>query len=117
MRQARVGARADGDESFEFTHPLVRAAVYDALDPAWRAAAHRTAGDVFESEGRVDRAAVHLVVAERAGDAVVVARLVDAAERASTRGAIDEAVVLLTRALREPPPRDVRHGILVRNNT
>jgi DNA-binding CsgD family transcriptional regulator len=102
-----------GHETFEFAHPLVRAAVYDALDPAGRAAAHRTAADVLDSEGLIDRAAVHLVVAERAGDAVLVARLTDAAERAATRGAVEEAVVLLRRALQEPPPPAERYAILL----
>jgi hypothetical protein len=102
-----------GRELLEFAHPLVRSAIYDALPPARRAAAHRVAADVLDAEGLTDRGAVHLVVAERAGDAGLVARLLAAAERATTRGAVDEAVVLLSRALEEPPPRAARHRVLM----
>ena len=83
----------------EFVHPLVRAAVYDLLTPARRSALHRQAADVLQAEGMADRAAVHLLAAERAGDAGVVERLVAAADRALAHGAVEEAVVLLRRAL------------------
>jgi DNA-binding SARP family transcriptional activator len=102
-----------GRETLGFVHPLVRAAVYEALDPARRADAHRIAADVLDADGETDRAAVHLVAAERRGDATVVERLVAAAERAAMRGAVDEAVVLLTRALQEPPPQGSRFAILM----
>jgi DNA-binding CsgD family transcriptional regulator len=109
-----VSARILADRgSLEFVHPLVRTAIYDALEPAHRAAAHRRAGDVLETDGLVDRAAVHLLAAERGGDADVVDRLAAAAERALGRGAVDEAVVLLRRALEEPPPPAARCALLM----
>jgi tetratricopeptide (TPR) repeat protein len=98
--EARV---LDGDERLQFVHPLVRSAIYDTLSPAHRAAAHRAAADVLDAEGQADRAAVHLVAGERIGDPAVVARLMTAATRATARGAVDEAIVLLSRALEEPP--------------
>jgi DNA-binding CsgD family transcriptional regulator len=102
-----------GPELLEFAHPLVRSAIYDALSPARRAALHRVAADVLDAERLTDRAAVHLVAAERTGDAGLVTRLVAAAECAATRGAVDEAVVLLSRALEEPPPLAMRYAVLM----
>ena len=104
----------EGQDTFGFVHPLVRAAIYDALRPARRAALHRRAADLLESEGFPDRAAVHLLAAERSGDEGVVVRLVAAAERALGGGAVEEAVVLLRRALEEPPPAEARYRVLVR---
>ena len=110
-----VSARIlEGRDRFGFVHPLVRAAIYDALRPARRAALHRRAADLLESEGLTDRAAVQLLAAERSGDAVVVTRLAAAAERVLGRGAVEEAVVLLRRALEEPPPVEERYRVLVR---
>jgi len=110
-----VSARIlEGRDAFGFVHPLVRAAIYDALRPARRAALHRGAADLLESEGLADRAAVQLLAAERTGDAEVVVRLVVAAERALDGGAVEEAVVLLVRALEEPPPAEERYRVLVR---
>ena len=102
-----------GGESFGFVHPLVRAAIYDALRPARRAGLHRRAADLLNSEGLPDRAAVQLLAAERTGDGEVVGRLVAAAERALGRGAVEEAVVLLRRALEEPPSLEQRYGVLM----
>jgi DNA-binding CsgD family transcriptional regulator len=110
-----VSARIlEGRDTFGFVHPLVRAAIYDALRPARRAALHRGAADLLESEGLADRAAVQLLAAERTGDVGVVGQLEAAAERARGRGAVEEAVVLLRRALEEPPPAQERYQVLVR---
>ena len=110
-----VAAHVPADRgTLEFVHPLVRAAIYDGISPARRAAAHRVAADVLDGEGAADRAAVHLLAAERAGDPGVVERLAAAADRARARGAVEEAVVLLRRALDEPPPPAARHALLVR---
>jgi DNA-binding CsgD family transcriptional regulator len=109
-----IAARILADRGMlEFVHPLVRTAIYDALSPARRAAAHRRAADVLETDGLVDRAAVHLLAAERGGDPGVVDRLAAAAERALGRGAVEEAVVLLRRALEEPPPPAARYALLM----
>ena len=110
-----VSARIlEGRDTFGFVHPLVRAAIYDALRPARRAALHRGAADLLESEGLADRAAVQLLAAERTGDVGVVVRLEAAAERALGRGAVEEAAVLFRRALEEPPPAQERYQVLVR---
>jgi DNA-binding CsgD family transcriptional regulator len=102
-----------GRERLQFVHPLVRSAIYETLSPAGCAAAHRAAADVLDADGLADRAAVHLVLAELAGDPAVVARLTAAARRATQRGAVEEAVVLLSRALDEPPPLAARHEVLM----
>jgi DNA-binding CsgD family transcriptional regulator len=102
-----------GRELLEFAHPLVRSAIYDALSPARCAALHRVAADVLDADGLTERAAVHLIAAERTGDAGLVARLVAAAGCAAARGAVDEVVVLLSRALEEPPPLAARYGVLM----
>jgi DNA-binding CsgD family transcriptional regulator len=110
-----VSARILADRgTLGFVHPLVRTAIYDALSPAHRAVAHRAAADVLEADGLVDRAAVHLLAAERSGDTGVVDRLARAAERALERGAVEEAVVLLRRALEEPPAPRARFSLLMR---
>lgn len=101
-------------QTLDFVHPLVRAAVYDMLTPARRAALHRRAADLLHGEGVADRAAVHLLAAERGGDAAVVERLAVAADHALAHGAVDEAVSLLRRALEEPPPVQARPGVLIR---
>jgi ATP/maltotriose-dependent transcriptional regulator MalT len=102
-----------GREMLAFAHPLVRAAIYEQLSPARRAATHRTAADMLDVDGQADRAALHLLAAERNADAGIVARLTIAAQRAASRGAVDEAVVLLSRALEEPPPPSARYAILM----
>lgn len=102
-----------GQERLGFAHPVVRCAIYDALSPARRARAHRAAADVLDAEGRLDRAAVHLVLAERTGDHGVVARLMAAAERSMARGVPDEAIVRLSRALEEPPEAAARYELLM----
>ena len=86
-----------------FLHPIMRAAVYAELPIGRRGAAHRRAAEVLDREpAGADRAAVHLLSTEPAGNAWVVERLQAAAERALARGASDAAVGLLERALREP---------------
>lgn len=102
-----------GRDTLAFAHPLVRAAIYEQLSPVRRAAAHRAAADILDREGQPDRAAVHLVGAERTADAGVAERLAIAAHRALTRGAVDEAVVLLSRALEEPPTPPQRFELMM----
>ena len=88
----------------EFVHPTVRRAVYESLPTGQRHRAHRQAAAILDSEGApADRIAAHLVVAERMGDDWVVDILRAAAREALARGAVDEAVRYLRRALEEPP--------------
>lgn len=93
-------------------HPLLRAAIEADLPPARRWSLHRHAAQILhEDPARADEAATHLLAAQPAGDAWVVARLMEAASRAEARGAPDAAVAMLLRALDEPPG-DERAGVL-----
>jgi DNA-binding CsgD family transcriptional regulator len=97
----------------EFVHPTVRRAVYESLPAGQRHRAHRQAAVILEGEGApADRLAAHLVVAERMGDDWVVEILRAAAREALARGAVDEAVRYLRRALEEPPQPAVRAEVL-----
>ena len=88
----------------EFTHPVVRAAVYETIDPADRVALHRQAAEqILLAGGAPERAAGHLELVPPRGDRFVVQTLRDAASRSLARGAPDAAVTYLRRALEEPP--------------
>jgi DNA-binding CsgD family transcriptional regulator len=88
----------------EFSHPVVRAAVYQTIDPAERVLAHRRAAEqIHEAGGAPERAAGHLELVPPRGDGFVVTTLREAAARSLARGAPDTAVTYLRRALEEPP--------------
>jgi class 3 adenylate cyclase/DNA-binding CsgD family transcriptional regulator len=109
-------ARADLLElelPLEFTHPVVRAAVYDDMSPAERIAAHRRAGRVLADAGaEPEQIAVHLEQSIPDGDPFVVDTLLEAAKRATHRGSSDVAVSLLRRALAEPPTAEQRGEVV-----
>jgi hypothetical protein len=69
-------------DALRFAHPIPRAAVYQDLPVATRAAEHRRAAEVLRED--LGRAAVHLLATLPAGDADVVDRLLIAARRAET---------------------------------
>jgi len=93
----------------EFSHPVVRAAVYETIDPAQRVLAHRRAAEqILARGGAPERAAGHLELVPPDGDQTVVATLREAAGRALARGAPDTAVTYLRRALEEPPESTAR---------
>jgi hypothetical protein len=97
----------------EFVHPTVRHAVYESLPAGQRHRAHRQAAVILDREGApADETAAHLLVAERMGDDWVVEILRAAAREALARGAVDEAVRYLRRALEEPPHPTVRVEVL-----
>jgi DNA-binding CsgD family transcriptional regulator len=99
---------------FEFVHPLIRAAVYEALTPVDRAAGHARAAQVLDGGGAdPERVAAHLLLTPPSGDPDVVATLREAARRAASRGASESAVAYLHRALAEPPRAVERADLLV----
>ena len=99
---------------FGFVHPLIRAAVYDALTPAERDSGHARAARLLEAAGaEPERVATHLLLAPRSGDPGVVAVLREAARRAGSRGAAESATAYLRRALAEPPPEAERAELLL----
>jgi DNA-binding CsgD family transcriptional regulator len=97
-----------------FVHPLIRAAVYEALTPLQRDTGHaRAARLLAAARADPERVAAHLLRTRPAADTDVVATLRGAARRASSRGASESAVAYLRRALADPPPAAERPGLLV----
>jgi DNA-binding CsgD family transcriptional regulator len=94
----------------QFVHPIVRAAVYGELPPAERERRHRRAAEVLPDP---QRAAEHLLAVAPAGDPWVVEQLSAMSADAVRRGAPESAVAYLRRALDEPPPPELRPGLLV----
>lgn len=87
-----------------FVHPLVRAAVLDAIPAGERAALHRAAALRLRERGlRPGAIAPHWQATEPAGDERAVADLRAAASEAAAEGASDLAADQLLRALDEPP--------------
>jgi tetratricopeptide (TPR) repeat protein len=95
--------------TIEFVHPVVRASLYESLEPALRVLAHRRAAELLHTNGaEPERVAAHLVLVPESGDPFVVETLRVAADRAIVRGAPDAAVRYLRRALDEPPEPEVQ---------
>ena len=96
-----------------FVHPIVRAAVYDELAPALRAAAHARAARVLASaDADPGQVAAHLLACEPAGEAWVVQRLRAAASSALGLGAPEAALRYVERALAEQPGSSDRGELL-----
>ena len=94
----------DFEMPLTFTHPVVRAAVYDDMSNPERIAAHRRAAQVLADAGaEPEQIAVHLEQSIPNGDPFVVETLLKAAQRALRRGSSEVAVSALRRALDEPP--------------
>jgi DNA-binding CsgD family transcriptional regulator len=112
---ALIGAEilADGGR-WQFVHPLVGSAVYEAIPAEDRAAAHDRAATLLRRRGRpAGEIAAHLVLAPPRGRAWV-CELLAATARASLRaGAPADAVTLLERALAEPPADADRAGLFL----
>ena len=71
---------------FEFRHPLVRHAVYEAAGPGWRIGAHARAAAALAAQGAsVGARAHHVERSARPGDATAGALLVEAADAAAGR--------------------------------
>jgi DNA-binding CsgD family transcriptional regulator len=103
---------------FGFVHPLIRAAVYEALTPVERDAGHAQAARLLGEAGAdPERVAAHLLLVSPAADAQVVATLRVAAGRAGARGASESAVAYLRRALAEAPDAVERADLLLELGT
>jgi len=97
----------------QFAHPLVHAAVYEAIPPGRRSAMHRAAAKLLAADAASpDRVALHLINAEPAGEQWIIEALRLAAVSARAKGAPEQAAGYLRRALEEPPPPKMRSGFL-----
>jgi DNA-binding CsgD family transcriptional regulator/tetratricopeptide (TPR) repeat protein len=101
------------EPALEFTHPVVRAAIYETIGPVERAEAHRrAAGLLAEAGAEPEQATSQLLRVAPASDPFVSSVLREAAEHVLARGGASEAVVYLRRALVEPPPASERGDVL-----
>jgi DNA-binding CsgD family transcriptional regulator len=97
-----------------FRHPLVGSAVLCDLGSFALANMHRRAAAVLRARGDTSsRIEEHLLESAPAADAEVVRTLRDAAAAASRQGALDRAILLLRRALLEPPDAEQRSGVVL----
>jgi DNA-binding CsgD family transcriptional regulator len=102
------------EELLSFAQPVVRAAIHAQASEVERAEYHLRAAHLLDREGAAaEEVAIHLLEARRAGDARAVELLSKAAARSLAEGAPDAAVGFLRRALREPPPAEVRRRVLL----
>jgi len=97
----------------EFSHPIVRHAVYNSIPAGERMQGQRHAAELLIQAGTVpERAATYLMLNPPDDDPFVVDVLRHAAQRAVAQGAPEAAVEYLQRALREPPPKSERCEVL-----
>jgi DNA-binding CsgD family transcriptional regulator len=92
-----------------FTHPVVRAAVYEDLPAVQRARLHLHAAELQRARGRpAPEVAEHLLHVDAPVGEWAVAALHDAAREVTSAGDFAAAERLLERALREPVERERR---------
>src|SRR6266508_913810 len=93
--------------------PLVKRAICRALCPSVRHEAEARAARVLAADGdRAEMAALHLLETYPAGMAEHVSILRDAAALSMRQGSAEVAGAFLQRALREPPPPELRGPVL-----
>jgi DNA-binding CsgD family transcriptional regulator len=111
--ELRVGSIFERTASLRFVHPLVRNAVYSHIDVGERGRAHAQAAALLRGRHATpEQVATQLLASETRGDRDLVETLVAAGERALAGGAPRSAIAYLSRALREPPPEDLRPEVL-----
>lgn len=111
--ELRARSIFDDGTSLRFIHPLVRNAVYADIPAGERSQAHARAAAYLRKLGsRPEQIATQLLESEGRGDREAVETLLAAGERALATGAPRSAIAYLTRAMREPPPADLRAKVL-----
>jgi len=111
--ELRAHAILDDGSSLRFIHPLARNAIYTDMPAGERARAHaRAAALLRQREAGPERIATHLLATEERGERETVEALLEAGEQALAAGAPRSAIAYLSRALREPPPPDLRSAVL-----
>jgi DNA-binding CsgD family transcriptional regulator/tetratricopeptide (TPR) repeat protein len=99
-------------EHLAFEHPTVRATVYEELGPGERSRLHHAAALLLAEEGaELDAIAAQLLASEPLGSPEVVDQLRQAAALALARGAPEDAVAYLSRALAEGSERELRAAV------
>ncbi|HZD71245.1 MAG TPA: AAA family ATPase [Actinomycetes bacterium] len=95
-----------------FAHPILRHAIRAHIPPARRSLAHAHAARLLADRGALlEQIAAQLLEALPRADPWVVETLLAAAARERQRGSPETAVSLLTRALAEPPPPNLRQRV------
>jgi predicted ATPase len=111
--ELRAHAIFDPGASLRFIHPLTRNAIYADMPVGDRSRAHsRAAALLRDREAGAERIATHLLPTEERGERVTVEALLEAGEQALGTGAPRSAIAYLSRAVREPPPPDLRTAVL-----
>jgi DNA-binding CsgD family transcriptional regulator len=99
-----AGILAEDERRVRFSHPLIRAAIYEELPLAHRGALHRRAAELLEDEGApVEAVATQLMGAPPEASGATIRMLRAAARIALRQEAASTAVTYLRRALAEPP--------------
>ena len=102
------------EASLSFVHPLERAAIYAAMAPLRREAAHAHAARMLaEDHASAELIAAQLLDAPSQHEPFAVSVLREAARAACAAGAADTAVACLRRALREPVKTSTRVHVLL----
>jgi DNA-binding CsgD family transcriptional regulator len=111
--ELRAAAILDPDARLRFVHPLVRTALHAELAAGERAAMQARTVELLRERGAsAQQLATHLVATAARGQRATVETLLEAARTALATGAPRSALAYLDRALREPPPDDLRPRIL-----
>lgn len=111
--ELRASAILDGGPSPRFIHPLVRNAVYAEMSVGNRSRAHaRAAALLREHDAKPERIATQLLATEARGERTTTETLLEAGEGALATGAPRSAISYLLRAMREPPPPEMRTAVL-----
>jgi DNA-binding NarL/FixJ family response regulator len=111
--ELRAHAIFDASTSLRFIHPLARNAIYADMPVGERSLAHaRAAALLRERKAGPERIATHLLATEERGERATVEVLLEAGEQALGTGAPRSAIAYLSRAVREPPPPDLRAAVL-----
>jgi DNA-binding CsgD family transcriptional regulator len=123
LDEPEVGEAADGLVGADilrphlplaFVHPVVRDAVYEDLPPAGRELQHARAASILRDAGATsEHVAAHVLLTAGRGHPWIVDSLLEAARTATRRGAADNAVAYLRRALDEPPPPGRRTDVML----